>query len=134
MWASWWLSSKESTSNAGDEGLIPELGRSPGGENGNPLQYSCLKSPMDKGAWGGDSLWGRKESDIAYACAHAHTHTHTHTHTHRVCVCLFHIPHFIPPPPFPFGNHLCFLCLCVGLYLVNQFISITLLDSTYDIC
>ena len=30
---------------------IPELGRSPGKENGNPLQYSCLENPMDRGAW-----------------------------------------------------------------------------------
>ena len=45
---------KESTCNAGnpgDKGLIPGMGRSPGRENGNPLQYSCLKSPMDRGAW-----------------------------------------------------------------------------------
>ena len=37
--------------NAGDVGLIPELGRSPGEGNGNPLQYSCLGIPMDSGAW-----------------------------------------------------------------------------------
>ena len=40
--------------NAGDTedmGSIPELGRSPGGGNGNPLQYSCLGNPMDRGAW-----------------------------------------------------------------------------------
>ena len=35
----------------GDTGLIPELGRSPGGGNGNPLQYSWLENPMDRGAW-----------------------------------------------------------------------------------
>ena len=49
-----WLSSKESTCNAGDAidaGLIPESGRSPGGGNGNPLQYSCRENPMDRGAW-----------------------------------------------------------------------------------
>ena len=34
-----------------DVGLIPELGRSPGEGNGNPLQYSCLGNPMDRGAW-----------------------------------------------------------------------------------
>ena len=34
-----------------DVGLIPELGRSPEEENGNPLQYSCLENPMDRGAW-----------------------------------------------------------------------------------
>ena len=37
--------------DAGDVGLIPEPGRSPGGENGNPLQCSCLGNPMDRGAW-----------------------------------------------------------------------------------
>ena len=34
-----------------DVGLIPGFGRSPGGEHGNPLQYSCLENPMDRGAW-----------------------------------------------------------------------------------
>ena len=37
--------------NAGDLGLIPGLGRSSGEGNGNPLQYSCLENPMDRGAW-----------------------------------------------------------------------------------
>ena len=36
---------------AGDAGLIPMLGRSPGGGNGNPVQYSCLENSMDRGAW-----------------------------------------------------------------------------------
>ena len=45
------LSGKESTCNAGDLGLIPGSGRSPGEGNGNPLQYSCLENPMDRGAW-----------------------------------------------------------------------------------
>ena len=42
---------KASTYNAGDSGSIPGLGRSPGEENDNPLQYSCLENPMDRGAW-----------------------------------------------------------------------------------
>ena len=42
---------KESACNAGDLGLIPGLGRSPGGGNGHPLQYSCLEKSMDRGAW-----------------------------------------------------------------------------------
>ena len=42
---------KESTCNAGDLGSISGSGRSPGEGNGNPLQYSCLENPMDKGAW-----------------------------------------------------------------------------------
>ena len=47
----WWLSSKESTCNAGNTGSIPRSGRSPGEGKGNPLQYSCLGNPMDRGAW-----------------------------------------------------------------------------------
>ena len=42
---------KESAHNAGDPGLIPGSGRSPGEGNGNPLQYSCLENSMDRGAW-----------------------------------------------------------------------------------
>ena len=42
---------KESACNAGDPGLIPGWGRSPGEGNGNPLQHSCLENPMDRGAW-----------------------------------------------------------------------------------
>ena len=42
---------KNSSYNAGDAGFIPGWGRSPGEGNGNPLQYSCLGSPMDRGAW-----------------------------------------------------------------------------------
>ena len=41
----------EPACNAGDPGSIPALGRSPGEGNGNPLQYSCLENPMDRGAW-----------------------------------------------------------------------------------
>ena len=47
---------KESACHAGDPGLIPGSERSPGEENGNPLQYSCLENPMDR-------PWGRKELD-----------------------------------------------------------------------
>ena len=42
---------KESACNAGDLDSISGLGRSPGGGHGNPLQYSCLKNPMDREAW-----------------------------------------------------------------------------------
>ena len=41
---------KNPAANAGDMGLIPGSGRSPGEGNGNPLQYSCLVNPMDRGA------------------------------------------------------------------------------------
>ena len=42
---------KASAYKAGDMGSIPGSGRSPGEGNGNPLQYSCLEKPMDRGAW-----------------------------------------------------------------------------------
>ena len=46
-----WLSGKGSAHQAGDVGLIPGSGRSPGEGNGNPLQYSCLENSMERGAW-----------------------------------------------------------------------------------
>ena len=49
--AFWWDSVRNSPANAGDQGLIPGLGRSPGEANGNLLWYSCLDNPMDRGAW-----------------------------------------------------------------------------------
>ena len=42
---------KNPPTKAGDVGSIPGLRRSPGGGHGNPLQYSCLENPMDRGAW-----------------------------------------------------------------------------------
>ena len=42
---------KNPSANAGDMGLIPGSGRSLGEENGSPLQYSCVETPMDRGAW-----------------------------------------------------------------------------------
>jgi len=42
---------KNPPANAGDVGLVPGSGRSPGEGNGNPLQYSCLGNPTDRGAW-----------------------------------------------------------------------------------
>ena len=43
--------SKESACNAEDQGLFPGARRSPGEGNGNPLQYSCLGKPIDRGVW-----------------------------------------------------------------------------------
>ena len=55
---------KESACNAGDLGLIPGLGRSPGKGHDNPLQYSCLENPHGQRSLVGYSPWGRKESDM----------------------------------------------------------------------
>ena len=54
---------KASACNAGDLGLIPGSGRSPGEGNGNPLQYSCLENRMDGGAWWA-TVHGIAESDM----------------------------------------------------------------------
>ena len=51
------------TGDVRDMGLIPESGRSPGGEYGNPLQYSCLENPMDSGAWRA-TVYRTAESDM----------------------------------------------------------------------
>ena len=61
-----WLSSKESSWNAeaaGGVGSISGLGRSPGGEHGNPVWYSCLENPHGQRRLAGYSTWGPEESD-----------------------------------------------------------------------
>ena len=55
--------SKESVCNVGDQGLIPGLGKYPGGEHGNPFQYSCLENSHGQRSLVGYSPWGHKESD-----------------------------------------------------------------------
>ena len=54
---------KNLPTKAGDAGSIPGSGRSPGEGNGNPLQYSCLENPMDKGPWWAAVHEVAKESD-----------------------------------------------------------------------
>ena len=73
--------SKESACSAGDPGSIPGSGRSPGEENGNPLQYSCLEKPMDRGAW--RPTWCHTESDM--------TNTFTNSRTQWCIYSLQHI-------------------------------------------
>ena len=55
---------KNPPANAGDAGSIPGSGRCPGEGNGNPLQYSCLGNPMDRGAWEATVHGVTKESDM----------------------------------------------------------------------
>ena len=62
----------------GNTGSIPGSGRHLGGGNGNPLQYSSLENPLDRGAWWA-SPWGRKESDIT---------------EHTTPAKLYHLPHW----------------------------------------
>ena len=55
---------KNPPASAGGLGLIPGSGRSPGGGHGNPLQYSCLENPMDRGAWRATVHGGAEQSDM----------------------------------------------------------------------
>ena len=70
-----------------DAGSIPGLGGSPGGGHGNPLQYSCLENPMDRGAWWA-TVHEVSESEVT-ECMHVHAHTCTHIHTHPCSVRAF---------------------------------------------
>ena len=72
---------KESACSAGDRGLIPGSGRSPGGRHGNSLQYSCLENPMDRAAW---QATVHRVAKSQTCLSNSHTYTYTHTHTHRL--------------------------------------------------
>ena len=48
--------------DSGNVGQIPGFGRSSGGENDDPLMYSCLENPMDRAAWGLQSMWGSRDT------------------------------------------------------------------------
>ena len=82
--------SKESACNMGDPALISGPGRSPGEGTGNPLQYSCLGNPMDRGASPGKSHgqrslegyspWGHRVGQLP------HTHTNSSRHGSHACI------------------------------------------------
>ena len=81
-------SGKESTCNAGDirdKGLIPGLGRFPGGRHGNPLQYSCMENPMDSRAWRATVHSVKKSQTQLKATYNALMDTYIHTY---FCVCV----------------------------------------------
>ena len=64
---------KESTCSVGDLGSTPGSGRSPGGGNGNSLQYSCLENPHGQRSLADHSPWGCKELDMTEQLSTAHT-------------------------------------------------------------
>ena len=57
--------------NVKDEGSVPGLGRSPGEGSGNPLKYSCLENPMDRGAWW-TTVYGGAKSDMTEITSHGY--------------------------------------------------------------
>ena len=83
---------KESTCNAGDAGLIPGLGGSPGEEKGHPLQYSCLENPHGWRRLVGYSLQDHKESDLTEQLTHTYFKTMNSSDTRKLphCCLVFH--------------------------------------------
>ena len=103
---------KESACSAGDLGLIPGSGRSLGEGNGNPLQYSCLENPTDRGAWRATVLMitkGKSYGHIELDMTEDTQHTHTHLALPKLGLspCLLMMPILALPfpwvvtPPFP---------------------------------
>ena len=78
---------KASVCSVGDLGSIPGSGRSPGEENGNPLQHSCMENAKDRGAWWA-TVYGVTESDTTEQLSlhffTSNTHTHTHTQLYEI--------------------------------------------------
>ena len=109
---------KASACNAGDLGSIPGLGRSPGEGIGNPLQYSCLENPMDRGAWWA-TVHGVAKSRTRLSNFTHITHTTSPTESKRLfytsvslllsCIqgCHYHLSKF----------HIYALVYCIGVFL-----------------
>ena len=98
-----WLSGKNLPANAGAAGAmgwIPGLGRSPGGGNGNTLQYSYQGNPKDRGTWWATVYWVAKN----WTQLSMNTHTHTHTHTRSLMQSSLE-GEISPPIFFPRHNH-----------------------------
>ena len=92
--------------DARDMDIIPGSERFPGEGNGNPLQYSCLENPMDRGAWSATAHVVTKSWTQLSDWTHTHTHTLTHTEVNVLsriycnCFFLFILFSFSPPAPF----------------------------------
>ena len=94
---------KESAYNTGDLSSSPSLGRSPGGEHGNPLQYSCLENPLGQRSLLVYSTWGRKKSDTTDRLSTAQcVYTTGIKEVSKELICV--------------GYLLCFIVLCRNSY------------------
>ena len=81
---------KNLPADAGDAVFVPGSGRSPGGGNGNPLQYFCLENPMDQRSLEGSSPWGLRESDTTEPLSmHTHTYPLRQQYWFRNLTCIF---------------------------------------------
>ena len=118
----------------GDACLIPQLGRSPGGRHDNPLQYSCLGNPMDRGAWWATVRGVAKESNKIESLS-----TYTHCAIQRALLFIRSLCHSLPlltpnsDPLLPLGlaNHTSALCLWVHFW-VNDSFHITLSHGSHN--
>ena len=91
--------------NGGAKGSIPGLGRSPGGGNGNPLQYPCLEKSHGQRSLVGYSLWGCKESDTAEWLSMQDCIQRTFYHltiSSWACCSLYPLQHTLALPPAPY--------------------------------
>ena len=77
---------KESACTAGDLGSLPELGRSPGEGHSNPLQYSCLGNPMDRGACWAQSMGSQRSRQKEKISSYSHMGLYKDKSTQRPCV------------------------------------------------
>ena len=91
---------KNPPANTGDSGSIPGSGRSPGEGNGNPLQYSCLENPIDRGAWQAIVHGVAKESDMTWRLNHHH---HTAGETPQRIMRYFESLEAMPKDPSSWG-------------------------------
>ena len=84
-------------------GLIPESGRSPGGGHGNPLQYSCLENPMDRGACQA-TAYGVTQSRTWLKQLSMHTYIHIHVHIYTYMYTGFPSGSAVKNPPANTGD------------------------------
>ena len=109
--------------NAGHTVSIPG---SPGGRNRNPLQYSCLENPMDRGAWQATVL------GVPKSWTQHRAHTHTHTHTHCVLLHYFSFLLFYTKPCFIPGQRLTQDVMGSGWFLREAKVKNHIKDTTGD--
>ena len=113
-----WLNGKESACNAGDLCFIYGLGRSPGGENGNPLQYSCLENPIDRGAWWATIHGVEKESHMTKHACIWDLSSLTRDWTCTPCTGSWNLNHWTAKevPLFQNSFHTSYLAWCPSMY------------------
>ena len=111
--------------NTGDEGSIAESGRSPGGGNDNPLQYSCPENPMDRGAWGLRAYRVAKESNMTEQLS---------THALIVKIRSINNSFLVPENTHPYSHmqQRCFPNSGVSIQVMGQVLSPILLLPTGD--